>query len=830
MASITVTTSGYWGDDTILASLTWGQLARGDLVTVGSASTAIVLTVDPNSQTPTGITVGVSVTVLGFGEFKVYNKTTNMLIFRSFLAGLVTAEADRTITIDGDHMTLFTSNGAAGQTFDWTTIAGAKDEPPALAVFDGATRYDYVTTGPKALTDFGVGHPLGDCYAYNTTTGLITFGDGGKPSLLTANAAAGQPVVSVVSSANFVADDWVHIVSGSAPDTVLERAQILSKSGNDITLKTNLENSYTTVDGAFVRLTYGGNILPNNAVVKCPNILFGTLDNSNNPIVSVAPGDDGEFDLNPGGRISIYRAMFCGFYLNLLSNNKAQLDDVFSLRAIVFTNIDGQTLDRVVIPMDRYKTGNTQRFSGTFRYCTLTNWKVLEHVATSTCSNAGMLFTTINNCFFANPRSSSTAQEILISESSDANFIDCLFVGITRLFGQTAYIRDLKHSDTLNGVPSTTPAGLISGTNLAILFLDGLTNVLQGTSSAIAAPITSPVTLYAKNINYSVASSTFTNSSYGYIKRSYLGSPTVQIRNDGGTGFLMQNITLKNFNVPLYDLISSSLVVKMVDVSSRDTDAAPGSVKGGILHQCRHSTNRGFLGIGFNPQNFNQTIYTVSSLTELAFNGNGSVYFPVNNAWIRYEWDFPLIGMPSFPADGTVVIGGGNTNNFDISVEIDLLDGNGMSSPVVVSTGGTYDPSILAAKTIDPTKGFLFAVTFKRVVSGSTIPYLNRFNIEADVDLTYQYPLSEATLTLSGIVEGTEVRIFNSSDVELTGTESVGATGIFTYTYGYDTDVVVRVEIISVAYKNKSFNVTLREYDQAVVVQQDPDSTYLNPA
>lgn len=90
--------------------------------------------------------------------------------------------------------------------------------------------------------------------------------------------------------------------------------------------------------------------------------------------------------------------------------------------------------------------------------------------------------------------------------------------------------------------------------------------------------------------------------------------------------------------------------------------------------------------------------------------------------------------------------------------------------------------------------------------------------------------VSPSTITITGIVDDTEVRIYRVSDgVEIMGTEnSVG--GSFSDTYNYTSDFDVDIVVHHVEYKYISFNnFTLDGTDATIPVTQVFDDTYSNP-
>lgn len=89
----------------------------------------------------------------------------------------------------------------------------------------------------------------------------------------------------------------------------------------------------------------------------------------------------------------------------------------------------------------------------------------------------------------------------------------------------------------------------------------------------------------------------------------------------------------------------------------------------------------------------------------------------------------------------------------------------------------------------------------------------------------------EYTLTLTNIVPGSEVRIFEAGTTnELAGTESVGEDGQFVYSYVYEPDFYVDIVIHNVNYIYYRLNhVKLTASNMTIPVSQQVDRQYSNP-
>ena len=129
-------------------------------------------------------------------------------------------------------------------------------------------------------------------------------------------------------------------------------------------------------------------------------------------------------------------------------------------------------------------------------------------------------------------------------------------------------------------------------------------------------------------------------------------------------------------------------------------------------------------------------------------------------------------------------------------------------------SGNTYDieNSSAGLVTINATNGCNVS-TFINTGGGSTV--IN----------------NQATLTLSGIVNGSEVRIFtHGTTTELGGVESVtGNQFVFTYNYAAGTYVDIVVHNLYYLYYRLD-NVLLGATNATIPVQQTIDRQYSNPA
>lgn len=116
-----------------------------------------------------------------------------------------------------------------------------------------------------------------------------------------------------------------------------------------------------------------------------------------------------------------------------------------------------------------------------------------------------------------------------------------------------------------------------------------------------------------------------------------------------------------------------------------------------------------------------------------------------------------------------------------------------------------------------------------RVVTQTGDPMPGVTRMQAD-DGTYYVPPVTYTLTLTGLVAGSEVRAYTGTDpataVELTATESSGTTFPINHTGG---DVAGFIVVRKSDYKFLKINVSYESASSSLPVSQQPDPWYANP-
>lgn len=93
-------------------------------------------------------------------------------------------------------------------------------------------------------------------------------------------------------------------------------------------------------------------------------------------------------------------------------------------------------------------------------------------------------------------------------------------------------------------------------------------------------------------------------------------------------------------------------------------------------------------------------------------------------------------------------------------------------------------------------------------------------------------PIGTATVTFSGVIANSEIRVYDSTGSELAGIENCGANQALSWSVyapgNPNNDVTIR--IVKLDKKIKDFPYTSAIGAQSIPIQQEPDPWYSNPA
>ena len=189
------------------------------------------------------------------------------------------------------------------------------------------------------------------------------------------------------------------------------------------------------------------------------------------------------------------------------------------------------------------------------------------------------------------------------------------------------------------------------------------------------------------------------------------------------------------------------------------------------------------------------------------------------------EMTYMILGHDSFQ-NTAPVLQGTNTNLVTYEYQIDT--GSGWNG-----TWKTLNASNLSGESISPSTGFKFK--FRGTLTSAGTAQINSIRVATNSSTTSQtdnlYVLDTASVTLTGLVTGSEVRAYAGTDpstaVEVGGTESTGGS-TFTFTQsvaGQDGHIV----ILAMGYQPIYLPYTYGSTDASLLIQPVIDRNYNNP-
>jgi hypothetical protein len=150
-----------------------------------------------------------------------------------------------------------------------------------------------------------------------------------------------------------------------------------------------------------------------------------------------------------------------------------------------------------------------------------------------------------------------------------------------------------------------------------------------------------------------------------------------------------------------------------------------------------------------------------------AFTSAGGLYMPVIGQQAIFETPNYIKGHTSF-ANSAAVMAGGTATNYTYQYQIDKNNGSGFSAWSTDRTATTIGTALNAETDIDPALGFKLRIKITTSTTNATaITSLYLVTASTAVAQDNQYPLDTFTLTLNGIISGSDVVILQA------GTETV---------------------------------------------------------
>jgi len=406
--------------------------------------------------------------------------------------------------------------------------------------------------------------------------------------------------------------------------------------------------------------------------------------------------------------------------------------------------------------------------------------------------------------------------------------------------GATVIIKGLQYIGKMNGFTNGVGGGPLANLNLATdITIDDITLGFPNTQPYTGGGMFTLASTKGVGIsNVDIPESVYKANEYGasYIltsngndmdlsfKRCNLGSFTMGL-NYGLAA--VSNLVFENCSVTPY---TNNNVVVRTSINAKN-NIIKGCLFGGYNGTNKTSTygshfNDYFIGPSYGVFGLDfcePTVETSPQFTvisgEALFDGGGLCY--LKNVGTRAEWEDSCfrLGYTGFENKVPSMMGG-TIGHYTLEYKIDTGSG--------YSAWKTMSGANLSAETIDPAIGFKMKWAVETTtVNTNAIEYLSISMLTTIAAQANLYPLDEITLTIPGLITGSDVVIYNSS----TGTilDSVDAYSGTSWNYIYETPTTVDIGIFKSGYVPKYIrNYTLLSTDATLPnVAQTPDRNYI---
>lgn len=839
MANITVVSDGYWGDDSILSGGSFSNLVWND--TVGVAAN-ITCTIDPSVRPATNLSSGVQLSVSGV--LNILNPSTTTALLHMGPNGTTKRMSILTegrVYASGNFIQIGVGSGIANQVLTGWTSAGflPADEPSHVEVYNSETNnWDvWLNIAPfTLLTKAGTGE-CGRWFEYNTTNGEITFGDSGKPTTLTSDVAIGDNIINVTDASSYIVGDWIHIIDNICREP--HPVKILDISTNTITIDRTLYYSHLTSNTAYIRKTYGGNILPLGAQVRVYNIGIGCIDSSGNRIYSTN-SSTGDYGLHTGGTTSSQaidwsNLYLFGFYSNYELFPSVKLTNVGMIQAHRFYGRQEASINRLVKSCTgKYNTNNAMglHVGNTSYNITLTDSYFVGSAGFYSIGPQYPIYSLTfigGEIYYLGNRINNTTKALYLS-AIGAVFNGTKIIGPVNIVGNNHIFLNIRHCESIAFPDESAYLYSSFASSAEGVEIDGLVSIpdgfiIVGTSASNSCLFRSS---FAKilNVFYHWYKTTvpfhYDLKAYTY----YLSNVTIDnmyiLSQHSSSYATFQNVTVTRSMLPPFPYGN----FKHLDVTNGDVHQAVLGLGGFYEFRYIDNKSRGCMGVFITkPAGPNIDYIEISNILNVKLYGAGTgnrlmIYTP--NDYVIFNWPWKILGITSFPSDGIINITGTNFSNFILEYQINL--GNGWNGEWI-----ELNHTNLSSHNVSP-EGFWFKLRVRHT-TGSTIDYINRLNWTTNVDYdNYPYPNYPVNITLQNIKDGSRWWVFNETTNKLlaTGVQS-GIDNIIIEDIPYNNRqelLKIRVRKASTApyYKPYETNAYLNSNGADIYVVQELDN------
>jgi len=275
--------------------------------------------------------------------------------------------------------------------------------------------------------------------------------------------------------------------------------------------------------------------------------------------------------------------------------------------------------------------------------------------------------------------------------------------------------------------------------------------------------------------------------------------------------------------------VIASLNSAVKGIAGTNTTTGQASVYGTHFIDCITSDITGRYVLACNEPTTETSTYVTLTGTA-AFNSSGGLLMGTIGDTAIIEDEYFRKGYTAFE-NSTPTMSGGTASNYTIEYDIDVNDGNGFTGSWTALTGAN-----LNAETISPSDGFRLKIRFTTTSTNTTAITYYRINMTTTAvaqENLYTMDPVDATYTLTGLDLGTEVVLFDSSNVELKRQTLDIYSPDFVYSYTWDEVDITGCYVLiwkSDRIPIKITGITLSDESVSVPIFQSDDLVYSAPA
>lgn len=251
------------------------------------------------------------------------------------------------------------------------------------------------------------------------------------------------------------------------------------------------------------------------------------------------------------------------------------------------------------------------------------------------------------------------------------------------------------------------------------------------------------------------------------------------------------------------------------------------AIYGTHWYDCYTSTTAGRLGLMMN-ESTSLTTSQVTLTNGAAFTSTGGLYMPVIGMTATFEIPLFLIGHTAFQ-NSPAIMAGGTATNYTYGFQIDKNDNTGWSTLTSGSTATTLATALNAVTGISALNGFKLRIKITTSVTNTTaITSFYLLTSSTTTSQAYQYPLDTNTLTLTGLVSGSDIVVKTSDTNTALANVDQNATDTYDFVYTYAPSTYVDIKIIKAGYvPYQVYDYLLSSSNSSLPIAQVIDRNYV---